>query len=48
MSTEKNSLENENQQSCLDAVISRFNSDTFIDKVYCLLIKNALYLCITI
>ena len=33
MNTEKTSLENERQPSCLGDVISRFNSDTFIDNV---------------
>ena len=33
MNTEKTSLENENHPSCLGDVISRFNSDTFIDNV---------------
>lgn len=33
MNTEKTSLENERQPSCLGDVISSFNSDTFIDNV---------------
>ena len=33
MNTEKTSLENERQSSCLGDIISRFNSDTFIDNV---------------
>ena len=33
MNTKKTSLENESQPSCLGDVISRFNSDTFIDNV---------------
>jgi hypothetical protein len=33
MNTEKTSLENERQSSCLSDVISHFNSDTFIDNV---------------
>lgn len=33
MNTEKTLLENERQSSCLGDVISRFNSDTFIDNV---------------
>ena len=33
MNTEKSPLENINHPSCLGDVISRFNSDTFIDNV---------------
>lgn len=33
MNTDKTSLENESQPSCLGAVISRFNSDIFINNV---------------